>query len=54
VDEEMRALLDNLREMVEAELAAKAGKKKKAGGKVRAPARGRVTALCAAVACHPI
>jgi hypothetical protein len=33
VDDEMRALLANLKEMVEAELAAKAGKKKKGGGK---------------------
>jgi hypothetical protein len=35
VDDEMRALLANLRDMVEAELAAKAGKKGgKKGGKV--------------------
>ncbi|KAI8469151.1 MAG: hypothetical protein J3K34DRAFT_514240 [Monoraphidium minutum] len=33
VDGEMRVLLSNLRDMVEAELAAKAGKKKKKGGK---------------------
>ncbi|GBF95030.1 hypothetical protein Rsub_07531 [Raphidocelis subcapitata] len=33
VDAEMRALLSNLKDMVEAELAAKAGKKKKGGGK---------------------
>ena len=35
----MRALLDNLRALVEAELAAKAGRKK-AGGKKGAKARG--------------
>lgn len=33
VDEEMHVLLANLWDMVEAELAAKAGKKKKKGGK---------------------